>query len=206
MGFPMAIRIRSKFHSRGRERTPEELASVIATLGWKLAVESIRNMRRAQYDIDIGRPYFEFVSEFMVFLATAADRLAFRELDAEARIAFTSGLARRMAEIVEDNSDMLLGAAAPGECQKDFIDRFNRRGSDYAAFDYGADGPDFGFRRYFASCLREVLPEKDQLWVIDQAMDIEAPEAIKALEKTLAGLFVDDEAKPGRGRSAVTGD
>jgi hypothetical protein len=85
--------------------------------------------------------------------------------------------------------DMLLGAAAPGECQRDFLDRFNRRGADYAGFEYRDDGPDFGFRRYFASCLRDVLPEKDQLWVIDQAMDIEAPAAIKALEKTLAGLF-----------------
>lgn len=190
----MAVRIRSRFHRGGRQRTPSELASVIATLAWKLAVDSIGRMRKAQYDIDIGRPYFEFVSEYLVFLATAADRVAHRELDAEGRVAFTTALAKRMAEIVEDNSDMLLGAAAPGECQRNFVDRFNRRGADYAEFDYGADGPDFGFRRYFASCLREVLPEKDQLWVIDQAMDIEAPAAIKALERTVAGLFDSDAA------------
>ena len=185
----MAVRIRSRFHRGGRSRTPAELASVVATLAWKLAIDSMRNMRNAQYDIDIGRPYFEFVSEYMVFLATAADRIAHRELDAEPRIAFTTALAVRMAEIVADNSDMLLGAATPDECRRDFLDRFNRHGADYAEFDYGADGPDFGFRRYFAACLRAVLPEKDQLWVIDQAMDIEAPAAIKALEKTLAGLF-----------------
>lgn len=184
----MAIRIRSRFH-QGRERTPDELASVVAMLAWKLAVESIRNMRKAQYDIDIGRPYFEFVSEFVVFLATAADRIAFRELAPEQRVAFTMALVKRLAGVIEDNRDMLLGAAAPGECQRDFLDRFNRRGADYAGFEYRDDGPDFGFRRYFASCLRDVLPEKDQLWVIDQAMDIEAPAAIKALEKTLAGLF-----------------
>lgn len=189
----MAVRIRSRFHRGGRERTPAELASVVATLAWKLAVDSIGNMRRAQYDIDIGRPYFEFVSEYLVFLATAADRVAHRELEAEPRLVFTIALARRMAGIVEDNRDMLLGAAAPGECERDFLERFNRRGADYAGFNYGDDGPDFGFRRYFASCLREVLPEKDQLWVIDQAMDIEAPAAVKALERTLAGLF-DAEA------------
>lgn len=185
----MAVRIRSRFHKKGRERTPAELASAVAVLAWKLAIESIGNMRRAKYDIDIGRPYFEFVSEYLVFLATATDRLAHRELDDDGRLAFTTALVTRLADVVEDNNGMLLGVAQPGECRRDFLDRFNRRGADYAEFDYGADGPDFGFRRYFASCLRDVLPEKDQLWVIDQAMDIEAPEAIKALERTVAGLF-----------------
>jgi len=189
----MAVRIRSRFHDK-RERTSAELASVVATLAWKLAIDSIRNMRKAKFDIDIGRPYFEFVSEYLVLLATAADRIAHRELDAENRMAFTVALAKRMAEIVEDNRDMLLGAAVSGECRHDFLERFNRRGADYAEFDYGADGPGFGFRRYFASCLREALPAKDSLWVIDQAMDVEVPTAIKGLEKTLAGLFAGDDA------------
>lgn len=184
----MAVRIRSRFHRGSRERTPAELASVVATLAWKLAIDSMRNMRNAQYDIDIGRPYYEFVSEYLVFLATAADRIAHREWDAEPRAAFTTALVKRMAEIVADNSDMLLGAATSDECRRDFLERFNRRGADYAEFEYGADGPDFGFKRYFAACLREGLPEKDRLWVVDQAMDIEAPAAIKALERTMAGL------------------
>lgn len=183
----MAVRIRSRFHSK-RERTPAEFATVVATLAWKLAIDSIGRMRKAKYDIEIGRPYFEFVSEFLVFLATAADRIAHRELDDEGRLEFTTALVKRMSEIVEDNRDMLFDAAILDECRRDFLDRFNRRGGDYAEFGY-TDAPDFGFRRYFASCLRDVLPEKDQLWVIDQAMDIEAPEAIRALERTVAGLF-----------------
>lgn len=185
----MAIRIRSRFHRDGRERTPAEQASVVAMLAWKLAIDAIGRMRKADYDIDIGRPYFEFVAEFMVFLATAADRIAHRTLGTEGRVAFTTALAIRMADVVEDNRDMLLGDAVPGACRHDFIERFNRRGDAYAEFDYPEGGPDFGFLRYFAACLRDVLPEKDRLWVIDQAMDIEAPQALTALEKTLAGIF-----------------
>jgi hypothetical protein len=185
----VAVRIRSRFHQGGRQRTPKELASVVAMLAWKLAVDSIGRMRRAQYDIEVGRQYFEFVSEFLVFLAVASDRIAHRELEAEKRIEFTTALAQRMAEIVEDNRDVLVGEVEPGDCRRDFIERFNRRGADYAEFEFDENGPDFGFRRYFASCLRDVLPEKDKLWVVDQAMDIESPEAIKALQRTLVGLF-----------------
>jgi hypothetical protein len=184
----MAVRVHTQFHTSS-QRSPRTLASVVALLAWKLAVEAIKRMRQAGYDIDIGRPYFDFVCEFMVFLAVAADRIAYRELDADTRLAFTTALATRLAEIVEENHYLLLGEAVPGELQQHFLDLFNRRGAEYAEFDYGADGPDFGFRRLFAACLREGLPEKDQLWVVDQAMEIEAPEALKALEKTLAGLF-----------------
>lgn len=189
----MAIRLKSKFHTQG-QRSPATLASVVAVLAWKLAIESIKRMRKADYDIDAGRQYFDFVCEFLAFLAVSADRIAYRELDESGRTEFTSVLAQNIARFVEENNIMLLGEAVPGESKRHFIDLFNRRAAEYAEFDYDEKGPDFGFKRFFAACLRDVLPEKDKLWVVDQAMDIEAPEALKALEKTLAGLFNPDQA------------
>lgn len=193
----MAIRLKTKFHTKG-QRSPATLASVVAVLAWKLAIESIKRMRKADYDIDPGRQYFDFVCEFLAFLAVSADRVAYRELDEDARVEFTTVLTRNIGRFVEENNIMLLGEAVPGESQRHFIDLFNRRAAEYAEFDYDEKGPDFGFRRFFAACLREVLPEKDKLWVVDQAMDIEAPEALKMLEKTLAGLFNPEQAKSER--------
>jgi hypothetical protein len=189
----MAIRIKTKFHAAG-QRSAGTLGGVVAVLAFKLAIESIKRMRKADYDIDAGRPYFDFVCEFLAFLVVCADRVAHRELDTDDRVEFTTALAQNVARFVEENNIMLLGEAVPGESQRHFIDLFNRRSADYAEFDYGAKGPDFGFRRFFAACLRDVLPEKDKLWVVDQAMDIEAPEALQVLEKTLAGLFNPEAA------------
>lgn len=189
----MAIRLKTKFHTKG-QRSPATLASVVAVLAWKLAIESIKRMRKADYDIDIGRPYFDFVCEFLVFLALSADRIAYRELDEAERIEFTTSLAQNIARFVEENRIMLLGEAVPGESQRHFLNLFNQRGGEYAEFGYDENGPDFGFKRFFAACLRDVLPEKDKLWVVDQAMDIEAPEALKMINKTLAGLFDPEQA------------
>ena len=200
----MAVRIRSRFHTEG-ERSAATLASVVAILGWKLAIDAIKRMRAADYDIDIGRPYFDFVCEYLVFMAMAADRVAYLRLAQDKRMEFTAALATRMAEIVEENSDMLLGAAEPGASRRHFIDLFNRRSGEYAEFDYGPDGPDFGFKRLFAACLREGLPEKDRLWAIDQVMEIEVPEALKALEKTLGGLFGGGGGRTGR-KNALNGE
>ena len=193
----MAIRIRSHFHSGGRERTAAELASVIAMVAWKLSQDAIRSMRAAQFDIDLGTQYFDFVCEYLAFMLHAADRLAYRALDAGRRTEFTTALALKLADVVEDNRGMLIAEPAPERCRRHFIDLANERGADYADFAYDEKaGPDFGFRRFFGSRLLEIVPEKDHTWVIDQVMEMEAPEAVKALESTLAGLF----APPGEAR------
>lgn len=201
----MAIRIRSQFHTEG-QRSAATLASVVGALSWKLAIDAIKRMREADYDIDIGRPYFDFVCEFMVFMAMAADRIAYMKLEPGKRVEFTSALAKRLAEFVEENNGMLLGRAEPGACRRHFIDLFNRRSGEYAEFDYGPEGPDFGFKRLFAACLREGLPEKDRLWAVDQVMDIEVPEALKALDKTLAGLFAGGSQPARRERAVASGE
>jgi hypothetical protein len=195
----LAIRIRSHFHRGAGERSMPELAGVIAMLGWKLSQDAIRRMRAAQFDIDIGRQYFDFVCEYLAFMLHAADRIAYRGLDAEKRAAFTTALALKLAEVVEDNRDMLVTEPEAGCSRRHFIDLANQRGADYADFAYDEkDGPDFGFRRFFGSRLLEIVPQKDHAWVIDQIMEIEAPEAVKALESTLTGLF----APPGEPRRA----
>jgi hypothetical protein len=193
----LAIRIRSHFHQGAGKRTMPELASVIAMLSWKLSQEAIRSMRAAQFDIDIGRQYFDFVCEYLAFMLHAADRIAHRALAADQRVEFTTALALKLAEVVEDNRDMLIAEPEAGRCRRHFIDLANERGADYADFSYDAkEGPDFGFRRFFGSRLLEIVPEKDHSWVIDQIMEIEAPEAVKALGSTLDGLF----APPGEAR------
>jgi hypothetical protein len=197
----VAIRIRSRFHRGGRERSAAEFAGVIAMLGWKLSQDAIRRMRAAQFDIDIGRQYFDFVCEYLAFMLHAADRVAYRMLAADKRTEFTTALALKMAEVVEDNRDMLIDEPEPGGCHRHFIALANLRGADYADFAYDEkEGPDFGFRRFFGSRLLEIVPEKDHAWVIDQIMEIEAPAAVKALERTLEGLFAPagEEHRPRR--------
>mgnify|MGYP001617605731 FL=1 len=53
--------------------------------------------------------------------------------------------------------------------------------------------------------MREVMDEKDVIWVIDQMMGIEAPEAVTMVEKTLRDLFETEPRQP-RSRKTVSGD
>ena len=186
----MALRLRNSFHS-GRPRGMAEHASVIAMLAWKLAQEAIARMRQADYDIEVGRGWFDFVCEYLCFLALSADRIAHDDLAPEQRTEFTVALVKRLAGMVEEAREALLP---------------DLRSDEYAEFGFDASGPDFGFRRCFSACLKETLPEKDRLWAVDQVMEIESPESIRMLQKTLAGLFHPESVKSRRSRDGVTGE
>jgi hypothetical protein len=52
--------------------------------------------------------------------------------------------------------------------------------------------------------VRELMLESDQHWVADQIMEIQAPEALGMLKKTVDGLLAPVTAGPKR--RSVTGD
>ncbi len=79
-------------------------------------------------------------------------------------------------------------------------------GASASAACFDVAGPDFGFRRCFAACVKDTLPEKDRLWAVDQVMEIESPEAIKTLQKTLSGLFHPESVKSRRPGHGVSGE
>lgn len=198
------MRIKSHWFKSDCEKSPQEIAGVLGFNIWRIADNALKNTRKANFEIAIGPQYFLFLTEFLVFLIQVADRIAYRRLSAEARFAFTSELANRVAETLAENQSRLMGDSISAHKQR-FIDHLNLRAGEYADFDYGSDGPEFAFTRYLAYCMREVMNEKDVEWVIDQMMSIEAPNAVDMVEKTMRDMF-DPEPGPPRRRASVSGD
>jgi len=198
------MRIKSQWFKSGREKTPQEIAGAMAFTIWRIADNALKNTRKANFEIAVGAQYFSFLTEFLIFLIQVADRIAHRQLSAEARYLFTSTLANRAAETLAENQSRLLGDSIAVHKQH-FIDKLNQRAGEYADFNYGLDGPEFAFTRYLAFCMREVMDEKDVEWVIDQMMSIEAPEAVEMVERTMKNLF-DAEPRQPRTRKITSGD
>ena len=189
---------------KSHQKTPQEIAGALAFVIWRIGDNALKNTRNANFEIAIGTQYFSFLTEFLVFLIQVADRIAYRQLSAEDRLAFTSALANRVAETLAENQSRLMGNSIE-EYKQHFIDKLNQRAGEYAEFDYGSDGPEFAFTRYLGFSMREVMDEKDSNWVIDQMMSIAAPEAVEMVEKTMRDLFETEPGQP-RSRKTVSGD
>jgi hypothetical protein len=196
------IRVKSTWFKPGRAHTPEEVAGALAFITWRVAQNMLKSMRRADFDIDPGPQYFDFLAEAAAFAIQVAWRLAYPRFDDAGRLAFMTALAHRAGEELAENRSRLLGDLEPAAIKSAFIDLLNRRNEEYAEFGYGPEGPDFGFLRYFATLIAEMMPEKDRRWTWDQVMAIEGPEAAATLAKSVAGLFDEAPRRPRRAAPA----
>jgi len=189
------MRVKSRWFKGEREKTPQEIAGALAFIIWRISENALRNVRKADFDIAIGNQYFAFLSEFLIFLVQVADRIIYKQLSEEKRQVFISALANRVAEIQAENQCEWLGNPV-SEYKRIFIARLNQRAGEYAEFEYHGMDNSFSFIRNLATCMLDVVDEKDKSWVIDQVMAIEVPEAVATLEKAMLNLF-DSEQEPG---------
>ena len=198
------MRIKSNWFKEGREHTPQEISDALSFVLFRIADNALKNTRKSKFEIEIGTQYLDFLAEFLLFLILAADRIAYLKLSEEDRQVFTGNLANRVGETYAENRSRLLEEDHK-QCKQRFIDLLNQRAGEYADFGYDENGPDYGFYRYLAFCISNVLSEEDANWVIDPMISFEAPEAVKMVEKTLRGLYEEEPKKPRR-RAATSGD
>ena len=105
----MALRLKTHWFKSEQPRSAAQTASAIAFTVWRVARAMIERMRKADFDIDVGPPYFAFMREVLVFLVAVADRIAHARQSAAQREAFTTALVVRVAELLDENESDLLG-------------------------------------------------------------------------------------------------
>ncbi len=200
----MALRVKTVWFKKQGERAPAEIASVVASTLWRLADKLVDNLSKAGYDIITPARGFKIVAEVLAFGLHVTDRAAHARLAAAPRAALVQEAGARLAQIMEDNIREVVGADGR-DYRREFIDLLNRRAEDYAGFEFPERGASYPALRYLGAQIREVMDERDQHWVMDQVMDVEMPEVLGTLDKTLAGLFAP-QSPASSGTRSVAGD
>lgn len=198
------LRIKTHWFKVEPTRSPADVASALASTVWRTASHRVSNLRQQHFDVEVGAPFVAMMAEILCFLVVVADRIAYRHDQGEWRTAFTTALTLKIADLMSENFDDLLGPSDDGGFRTRFIEHMNLRAGEYAECGYGDDGPSFAMLRYFGELVEAVTAsEADQRWAQDQAITVEGPEAVDVLERAMRGLMgVDPKPK----RSLVSGD
>lgn len=203
-----SMRIKSQWFQSATPKTPQQTASAMAFITWRVAQNTLKQMRSANFDIEVGPQYFAFTREVLVFLTQVLDRMASEQMDAASRAEFMTALVQRVAEVLQENEDSWIGVPPAGQASHydQFIDLFNELADHYADFGYDAKGPDFAFMRYLGHRIESLMPQKDQRWVVDQIMASEVPDAVDMLTRAMQGVL-STEPRPARAaRGGASGD
>ena len=193
------MKIKSQWFQGAATKTPQQTASAMAFITWRVTQNMLKQMRTARFDIEVGAQYFAFTREVLVFLIQVLDRMAHERMIAPARTEFMTALVQRVAQVLQENEDSLMAVPPAGNPSHydQFIDLCNELADHYADFDYGTDGPDFAFMRYLGHRIEAIMPQKDQRWVVDQIMASEVPDAVETLQRAMHGVL-STEPRPAR--------
>lgn len=185
----MALRIKSRWHAESGPRSPDEIASALAYISWRLAKDKAINLHGQDFVYAGDDQRMAVIMEYLIFQLQIVDRLAEQRLalPEEERRALVIATARGMAKHVQDNSLDLFG---PGDHIGPFIERLNARGAEYAEFRYTADGPSYPFMRHLGFEIQQIMGDDgENRWVIDQVMDRDGVEIDRQLKRALDDLF-----------------
>ena len=199
------MRVKSQWFKAETPKTATEIAGAAAFITFRIAQNSLKNMRKARFELPPGPVYFTFLAEFLAFLTLCADRIAHRRGDAAWRTEFTTALANRVGAFLADNEADLLGADTPEAIKRRFIALVNRRSDDYSDCTWNDDGPDYAFIRCLGHRVAEVMERHEQTWAVSQVIDSEAPDAVATLQAAMAGLL-DEAPRRSRRGSATRGE
>jgi hypothetical protein len=183
------VRVKSKWNRKDKTHSVEEIGAALAFIAFRIAQNGVLNLENNDYQTDTQAQRLQIIAEFLYFTIHVIDRMTIDRFVDEDRMRFMTELASKSAKNIEDNSRDILGK---GDYRQGFIDTLNQRMSDYAEFQYDKEdgGPSFPMRRFFGDLVTQQMGEKNKRWVADQIIDIEVPEILTTLNRSIPNLFM----------------
>jgi hypothetical protein len=178
---PSIALVKTRWRKKG-ERTLAERAGVIGANVWKISLEVFKHMEKEGFRFGSDRLVTDVLAEFIAFLVQLADRAVYGKLSEADRAALIGEVVRHLAATMDNNQQDLFG---PGEYRKPFIDLLNARFGEYAGFEYPGGQPGYPCLRFFAAKVSDAMASGDNKWVVEQMMDIEAPEMVRLVGKLI---------------------
>jgi len=192
----MAVRLKTRWHrstrsERNREgsqrtKTLENLCSVAAINIWKLAKEAFTRMEKENFRFREDIQAIDVIAEFCIFMLHITDRMIYGTFSDEERGRLINGIAKEIMTTIESNQIDLLGA---GDYRAEFVDKLNERLANYAECGFDEDGPAYDFLRYLAKNVADIMSLSDDKWVLEQVMDVEAPELAQRIRPVVCDVF-----------------
>ena len=193
----MAVRLKTRWHRSKRsdrnrkgsqkEKSQANLCSVVGINIWKLAKDTFTHMEKQNFRFREDTQAIEVIAELCVFMLHITDRMIFGAVSEEERAQYINGVAKEITTAIEINQIELLG---PGDYRNDFINRLNDRLGNYSECGFDdEDGPAYDFLRYLAKNISEIMAISDDKWVLEQVMDIEAPELVERIMPVVRDVF-----------------
>lgn len=182
----LVTRTRDRWRNGAKPKSLEDNATALAYIIWQLALNAAKNLHIEDFHYRDDGQRTDVIAEYLAFLVHVTDRLVHGHLDLEQRTRFVSTAAAAAARHLQSNKEDILGRR---DYKSPFLALLNERSQEYAQCSFEADYPGYPMLRAFGSHVQQVMgTDQTNKWVIDQVMEIDAPNAVDSLKKSMANL------------------
>ncbi|MFC1681683.1 hypothetical protein ACFL1S_07895 [Pseudomonadota bacterium] len=182
----LVTRTRNKWKQAGKPRTIGDNAVALGYIVWQLALTAAKKLHQEDFRYDSDEQRLRVIEEYLAFLVHIADRMTFSSLEQDERAVFVAGVARSAARHFERNKEEIMGAGNHGAA---FLHTVNLRSSEYSSCAY-TDEPGYTLLRTLGSHVQNIMgSDQTNKWVMDQVMDIDAPDLCRRLSSSLVSLI-----------------
>jgi len=172
------------------EKSLDDQASALAFITWRHALNGAINLHAEDYRYDDDQQRVAVISELLAFQIQLVDRLGHGFLQDSEREIFINALCAKTADHMQDNLNDIAG---PGNYRPPFIALLNDRFTEYAAFAYTDDRPGYDVLRFLGHQILQIMgDDQTNRWVIDQVIEIDAPELVDNVVRSTTRLFGRD--------------
>ncbi|MDH3693766.1 MAG: hypothetical protein OER96_04255 [Gammaproteobacteria bacterium] len=187
----MKLRIHDKWLNK-REASIEENATSLAYTIWQIALTATKNLYVEDFEFDNDEQRLGVITEYQIFLIHCSDRLAFDQMNEDARASFVPVLAKESARHLQRNKEDILGRA---DYRSSFLKLLNQRNMEYAECSFEESKPGYTLFRTFSEKVQNIMGSgQTNRWVIDQIMEIDGPDVASHLSKAMKNLFKSSNA------------
>jgi len=191
---PSIALVKTRWRKKGA-RSLAERAGVIGANVWKLSLEIFKHMEKEGFRFGSDRLVTSVLTEFIAFNVQLVDRAVYGRLSEADRATLVAEVVGHLAATMENNQLDLFG---PGEYRKPFVDALNARFEEYAGFECPGGEPGYPSLRFFATRVSDAMAEGDSKWVVEQMMDLEAPEMVRLVRKLVEQTVAAGNPSPPR--------
>lgn len=183
----MKIRIRNKWRNKNRNTSLEDNATALAYVIWQIALTATKNLHAEDFNYESDEQRIAVIAEYSIFLVHVGDRIARSQMNDDSRERFITTLAKQAARHYQRNVEDIIGK---GDYLSGFLDKLNRRIDEYAETQFVEDEPGYETRRYLGDKIQDVMgSNQTNKWVMQQVVDLDAPEAVKHFKNAVGNIF-----------------
>lgn len=175
-------RFRTSWKKKDKTVSIKEFANALSAICWRLALNSAKNLHQQDFNYQTDAQRLGVIKQYLFFFIHCSDRLTYEQLDHSQRSEFVNALSADCQKHFATNTLEITGKNIDPSA---YTEELNQTMEKFSQCRFIGREPGYEMFRTLGMRVQDIMGQSQtNKWVIDQVMEIDAPEAYEFFRKS----------------------